>query len=95
LVMTVCSAFVPLFFTVTVAWGTAAPLASITVPPMAPSVVDCAKAPQANNTMTIRARQYRTMEASIPLVLIKISPFLLLATLQALAHGPEPLRGGV
>src|SRR5216683_2439562 len=74
--MTVSSAFVPRFLTVTLAFGTAAPLESSTVPPMAPSVVDCAKVEQANNAVTIRTRQYRTMEVSIPLVLIDVSPFI-------------------
>src|SRR6267378_5637415 len=35
------------------------------------------------------------MEIPIPVVLIEVSPFLLLATIRALARGPETLRGGV
>src|SRR5438874_2591324 len=53
--MTSSSALVPRLLTVTLAPGTAAPLASVTVPPMAPSVVDCAKPPDVhkNNAMII------------------------------------------
>src|SRR5215813_12169840 len=53
--MTTSSAFVPRFLTVTFAPGTAAPLASVTVPPIAPSVVDCAKAPKAKTNIAVNA----------------------------------------
>jgi len=67
----------------------------MTVPPMAPSVVDCANVPHANNRIAVRARPYRTKEDPIPFVLIEVSPFLSLPTLRAVARGPETLPGGL
>jgi hypothetical protein len=44
--------------------------------------------------MTISARQHRTMYFPWQFIFMKVSLFLNLATLRALARGPEPLRGG-
>src|SRR5229473_2551809 len=93
--MTVCSALVPLFLTVILAFGTAAPLESVMVPPTAPSVVDCAAAVQAKITASSRARQHRTAEVPISVVLIWFSPFQSLSTLGTLVRGPDTLRGGL
>src|SRR5713226_3776643 len=80
---------VPKFFALTPALGTTAPDGSVTVPPMAPSVVDCANAPQANNMMAIRARQHCTTDFSILFVLMEVSLFLLSTTLRAVPRGPK------
>src|SRR5260370_42671086 len=61
--------------TLTVAVETVSPCASRTLPPIAPFVVDWAKAPEANSKATIRAKQNLTMGDCIPRVVI-ISFFL-------------------
>src|SRR5206468_5534979 len=63
---------VPRFSAVAFAPGTTAPDWSVTTPLMAPSVVDCAKAPEASNTMTVRARQKHTTDFSIRLILMEV-----------------------
>src|SRR5216684_4789385 len=80
---------VPLLMTLTVAVDTLSPCASRTLPPIAPFVVDCARAPKASSKTAIKARQYRMMAVPILVVLIEFSPFLLLATLRAFARGPQ------
>src|SRR5712692_870351 len=80
------------FFALTAAFGTTAPDWSVTVPPMAPSVVDCAKRPQASSSIAIHARQQRPTEAPTSFVLIEIPP-LDLPTLRAIVRGPQALRG--
>src|SRR5712691_1028530 len=80
---------VPRFLVLTLAFGTTAPDWSVTVPPIAPFVVDCAKAPEAKSSMAIKARQYRAMGVPIPVVLIEIPPFIELSTPRAQVRGPE------
>src|SRR5713101_5646445 len=86
---------VPLLMTLTVAVETVSPCASRTLPPIAPFVVDCAKAPKASSKTAIKASQNRTMEVPIPVVVIEFSPFLLLATLRTLARRPQAPWGEV
>src|SRR5205807_63461 len=84
-------ASVPRFFVVTPALGTAAPDWSVTSPPIAPSVVDWANAPQANSRTTARAKQNLTMGNCIPRILIiGFFPFSYCRRFAHLGAEPEP-----
>src|SRR5256885_7962563 len=81
---------VPRFRALTFAPGTTAPDWSVTRPPMAPSVVDCANAPQANSMTTTRAKQNLTIGDCIPRVLIvTFFPFYCSRRLAHLGAVPE------
>src|SRR6267154_906800 len=62
---------------------------------MAPSVVDCAKAPEASNTMTARASQKRTTDFSIPFILMEVFSLSVIDDTSRTRAHLRPSGGGV